>query len=546
MKGGKCMKRFFISSLFLIAGAAVHAQSPVLINEVASEEPTPPGDWVEFYVASGPVNLANWKVFEQNTLVKTFPNANFTFSSGAYIILNFNSSSVDETTVTGDSNGNGVIDVYSADAGLTGTSNVISLRNSQGLVMDAVVFSDSASWTSTQQSAFNLVVSSGQWPGTLDGGQKNFSQSVNVPGGIGQGNSIGRKGFTDTNSSFDWHYFKGNSSKGLPNPAIITCQNARLFEGTITEVAPSLPISAGGDYVELYFKESPDVCGGKLFEGPALIKTLPSATPNRGPFGPFILLHASVKVSASNLDETDAIGDMNGNGAIDLYSEESNPGLTGSADDTISLESSDGLIIDFMSFSDKVPLYGAALQGVYNRAAANNLWQPECSGEEDCYSAGSVAWSNSTTKSLSKKLDASGDPKTSIPSSADDWEAGQPTPGKRSKPSQNIPKGPKFALHITQSPFSPLGDGVFKEALIQCNADDGSKISLKLFDIRGRLIRTLADRASLESVQSLAWDGRDADGQVVPMGVYLVWMEIKLSNGDVSHNSETVVVGRKL
>lgn len=117
MKGDKFMKRYFFAAIFLIVCAAVHAQPSVLINEVASEEPTPPGDWIEFYVSSF-TDLSGWKVFEQNALVKTFPS--LSLSAGTYFILKFNSSSPDETPASGDANGNGILDLYTADTGLTG------------------------------------------------------------------------------------------------------------------------------------------------------------------------------------------------------------------------------------------------------------------------------------------------------------------------------------------------------------------------------------------------------------------------------------------
>ncbi|MBK8166966.1 MAG: carboxypeptidase regulatory-like domain-containing protein [bacterium] len=45
---------------------------------------------------------------------------------------------------------------------------------------------------------------------------------------------------------------------------------------------------------------------------------------------------------------------------------------------------------------------------------------------------------------------------------------------------------------------------------------------LRVYDLSGRLVRELADRAMAAGPQAVAWDGRDGDGQPVPSGVYLV------------------------
>lgn len=547
MVKGKRLKRNFFFPLFLVLAAQSYAWPQALLNEVASEEPPTTGDWVEIYVAAAPVDMSGWKVYEQNSLVKTFSSSNFSFSEGAYLILHFNSSIPDEGREAGDTNGNGAIDVYTTDTGLTGTSNVITLRNANGLFVDAMVFSDSSSWTSAQQSAFNLVVSSGHWAGAPDQGVRSFSNSVNIPGGIGAGNSVGRDhDSSDTNSALDWHFLKVKQTPGSQNPAVIACQTSRSPEGALAEIAPSLPISSGGDFVEVYIREKADVCGMKVLEGVGVIKTFPPVTPNSVPFGPFIVLHASIKTSRDVPDETDASGDLNGNGVIDLYSDESSPGITGSSDNSVSLESADGRILDFIPMEDRLPLFGQEFLSAYDRAAAEGTWRPECSGEEDCYESGAFAWTNSTTKSISRKAAREGEPSVAKPSSAEDWEITPPSPGKISDPSSNAPGRSQKILHVTQSPFSPLGDGLFREAQIHCAAEDGSKATVRIFDIQGRMVRTLAERMSCGPESVLPWDGRDADGGLVSSGVYVVWIEVKNAGGDFTRSAETVVVGRKL
>ena len=535
---------FMKAALVLIFGFVASAHAQVLLNEVAPGEAPVTGDWVEIFVAGSPANLSGWKVYEQNTLVKTFPEFNFSFSDGTYLILHFNSSQADEDSQSGDLNDNGAVDIYTSDTGLTGTSNVLTLRNSQGLFQDAVVFSDNSSWTRAQQSAFDLIVSSGHWVEAADSGSRS---SVNIAGGIGAGHSIGRgPNDSDSNSASEWNYFKFKQTPGFQNFSVITCPTSPSPEGAISEIAPSLPISSGGDFVEIYIRERADICGMKVLEGLNVIKIFPPVTPNSGPFGPLIVLHASIKASRDVPDETELSGDLNGNGVIDLYSDESSPGLTGSSDNSVSLEDRDGRLLDFLPLADRLPLFGQEFFLAYDRAALEFVWSPPCGGKEDCYVSGSFVWPDSSTKSISRKAVQEGEPRSAKPSTVGDWEITPLSPGKIPYTSSNVPRHSPKALHVTQSPFSPLGDGLFREAQIHCSSDEGAKAAIWIFDIQGRKVRTLAEHIPCFPPSVLSWDGRDSEGGWVPSGIYIVWIEIKNSGGDFTRSMETVVVGRKL
>lgn len=53
-----------------------------------------------------------------------------------------------------------------------------------------------------------------------------------------------------------------------------------------------------------------------------------------------------------------------------------------------------------------------------------------------------------------------------------------------------------------------------------------ARVSLTLYDLRGRRVRTLVDRLGAESgPQRIRWDGRDAEGRELPAGVYLARLE---------------------
>ena len=62
-----------------------------------------------------------------------------------------------------------------------------------------------------------------------------------------------------------------------------------------------------------------------------------------------------------------------------------------------------------------------------------------------------------------------------------------------------------------------------------------AKVQLQVFDLTGRLVRTLYEGEDLsgrydydETIRpSLAWDGRDQGGTMVIPGIYLVYLEVK-------------------
>ena len=69
-------------------------------------------------------------------------------------------------------------------------------------------------------------------------------------------------------------------------------------------------------------------------------------------------------------------------------------------------------------------------------------------------------------------------------------------------------------LGARPNPFGGVTD-------IQFRLPAETRVRLHIFDISGRLVRTLADRVMPAGVQSLTWDGRDDSGQRTGVGVYL-------------------------
>ena len=68
------------------------------------------------------------------------------------------------------------------------------------------------------------------------------------------------------------------------------------------------------------------------------------------------------------------------------------------------------------------------------------------------------------------------------------------------------------ALTSFPNPFNPA-------TTISWRLDRPAFVTLRIYDPRGRLVRTLASRTA--TVHSALWDGRDESGHTLPSGVYL-------------------------
>lgn len=97
-------------------------------------------------------------------------------------------------------------------------------------------------------------------------------------------------------------------------------------------------------------------------------------------------------------------------------------------------------------------------------------------------------------------------------------------------------------LDINPNPFSPDGDGFEDQAVISYTIPFKSELTLKVFDVRGRLIRTLMDKAPQVSGE-IFWDGKDDDGNIVKVGIYILYL--KTSGSSNLSKKTTIVVAKR-
>jgi len=106
-------------------------------------------------------------------------------------------------------------------------------------------------------------------------------------------------------------------------------------------------------------------------------------------------------------------------------------------------------------------------------------------------------------------------------------------------------------IEVNNSPFFPYKDVSGRPTVgkIKYNVPDGSRITLRVFDVRGKLVRVLIDQeVDTDGEGSVIWDGSDATGEtIVPIGIYICHIEVLNENtGKVTKGIDAIVIGRKL
>jgi hypothetical protein len=81
-------------------------------------------------------------------------------------------------------------------------------------------------------------------------------------------------------------------------------------------------------------------------------------------------------------------------------------------------------------------------------------------------------------------------------------------------------------LTLEPNPFSPDGDGRDDLLFVRYRlAYADSRLDVKIYDVRGREVRRLANNSAASYSGEILWDGKDAAGRDLPTGLYLVYLE---------------------
>lgn len=108
--------------------------------------------------------------------------------------------------------------------------------------------------------------------------------------------------------------------------------------------------------------------------------------------------------------------------------------------------------------------------------------------------------------------------------------------------------GGKGKISASPNPFSPDGDGVDDRTVVTAEIPGQSALArIYVYDVNGRLVRRLLDQVQIGSSQSVAWDGKNDQGETLGMGMYVLYLEaIDALGGQVVRAKGTVVLAKKL
>lgn len=101
------------------------------------------------------------------------------------------------------------------------------------------------------------------------------------------------------------------------------------------------------------------------------------------------------------------------------------------------------------------------------------------------------------------------------------------------------------SINITPNPFSPKGGGISSNCVINYNFDvQFINLSISIFDMYGNELREIVKDKALPSNYSIIWDGTDSLGNILPVGAYVVVMQVvDVATNEVSQFKKLVAIG---
>lgn len=101
-------------------------------------------------------------------------------------------------------------------------------------------------------------------------------------------------------------------------------------------------------------------------------------------------------------------------------------------------------------------------------------------------------------------------------------------------------------VEIIPPVFSPDGDSFDDVTTINLSdIGNGYTAKIHIFDSRGRLVKTLVNCKNIADQSRFVWNGLDDNGNIVPIGIYVVFVEVFDLQGDIKRFKKAVVVAEK-
>lgn len=121
---------------------------------------------------------------------------------------------------------------------------------------------------------------------------------------------------------------------------------------------------------------------------------------------------------------------------------------------------------------------------------------------------------------------------------------GYATPGYAN--SQEILDNQETVFKIKPEIFTPDGDGQDEVTNLMFQLDqNGFVANVSIFDINGRMMKQLAQNQLLSINGNLEWDGKNDGNEVVPVGYYIMLVELFNPLGEKKEFKRKVVVGSR-
>lgn len=94
--------------------------------------------------------------------------------------------------------------------------------------------------------------------------------------------------------------------------------------------------------------------------------------------------------------------------------------------------------------------------------------------------------------------------------------------------------------------FTPDGDGSDDVLLIKLSPEEvGAVATIKVFEPSGNLIRTISNNVLIAANTMFTWDGTNENGQKMTPGIYVIWVRVFSSSGNVMEQKKVCVLGVK-
>ncbi|WP_321300200.1 lamin tail domain-containing protein [Marinifilum fragile] len=120
------------------------------------------------------------------------------------------------------------------------------------------------------------------------------------------------------------------------------------------------------------------------------------------------------------------------------------------------------------------------------------------------------------------------------------------TPGMKNSVYSDIEESVE-EVSLSSKIFSPDNDGVDDRLYINFNLkDDGFVANIRIYNSLGKEIRKLASNLYLGTDDSVYWDGLNSKRERLPIGIYLVYIEMFNPDGRMKTYKKTCVIGGKL